>query len=196
MRRMNHIRTALAPILLAASTLFLSGCGEQLKAHGTVMNQPAPEVRLASAGQKPFVLSEQRGKIVVLFFGYTHCGDVCPTTMAHIAQAIDRIGKTRVPIQTVFISVDPKRDGGAVAARYAHMFHPEFIGVTGSPAELKAVEKDFHVWSKSMPSDKHGNYEVAHSSEIFIIAPKGRIRILEDWDIPVSDLTDDLRKVS
>ena len=170
----------------------LSGCGDHLKAHGTIIDQAAPETQLAYAGHAPFVMSAQQGKEVVVFFGYTHCGDVCPTTLAHVAQAIDHVGKPKEPIETVFISVDPRRDTPAVAAQYARRFRPDFIGLSGSAEQLASVERGFHVWAKAMPPDKHGNYEVSHSSEIFLIAPNGHLRVIEDWDIAVSDLTEDL----
>lgn len=171
----------------------LTGCGHGLNAHGNIVDVPAPEIRLPYSGHAAFDLRAERGKEVVLFFGYTHCGDVCPTTLSHVAQAIAHLGKVEHSVETVFISVDPHRDTPAVAARYARQFNPAFIGVTGSPQQLASIEHDYHVWSKAMPPDKHGNYDVSHSSQLFLIAPDGRERIIDDWDMSVSDLTDDLQ---
>jgi protein SCO1/2 len=178
--------------LCALLALAVSGCGDHLKAHGQIIDQAPVPLHLSNGGNRPFDLSNERGKVVVLFFGYTHCGDVCPTTLAHVAQALTLPGKKVTPIDTVFISVDPRRDTPTVVDEYARRFNPSFIGVTGSPKELDTVQHDYHTWSKAMPPDKAGNYEVSHSSELFLIAPDGRVRILEDWDVSARDLADDL----
>jgi manganese/iron transport system permease protein len=179
----------LAGLLVA---LLSGGCAPHLTAHGTVVDRPAPEIRLPTTGSQPFLLSKERGKVVVLFFGYTHCGDVCPTVLAHVAQALALPGKRATPVATLFISVDPRRDTRAVTERYARSFRPDFIGLTGTPREIAAIERDYHVWSKALPPDRRGNYDVSHSSELFLIAPDGRLRILEDWELPVQELAEDI----
>ncbi len=179
--------------LALLSLCLLASCAASLKAHGTIVDQPAPELGLRSSQRAPFLLSDQRGNEVILFFGYTHCGDICPETLAHVARALELIGVSKEPIQTVFISVDPSRDTPVVADRYAQRFSARFIGLSGSPRQLAGVERAYHVWSKTMPPDRMGNYEVAHSSQIFLIAPNGHLRIIEDWDIPVPQLAEDIR---
>lgn len=179
----------IAGLLLA---LLGSGCAPHLKAHGTILDRPAPEIRLPTTGAAPFLLSGERGSVVVLFFGYTHCGDICPTTLTHVAQALALPGKRATPVVTLFISVDPRRDTPAVTARYARSFRSDFIGLSGSAGQISAIEREYHVWSKALPPDRRGNYEVSHSSTLFLIAPDGRLRILEDWDVPVHDLAEDI----
>jgi protein SCO1/2 len=192
MSRFYHARrSAVACIASAVLAFAATACGDHLKAHGQIIDEATAPLRLSNGG-KPFDIGAERGKVVALFFGYTHCGDVCPTTLAHVAQALALPGKGSRPIETVFISVDPRRDTPAVVAEYARRFNSGFIGVTGTPQELETVQHDYHVWSKAMPADKAGNYEVSHSSELFLLAPDGRVRVLEDWDVSARDLADDL----
>ena len=111
---------------------------------------------------------------MLLFFGYTHCPDVCPTTMADFQGVHHRLGPRAGQVKFVFVSVDPKRDTPKVVADYAHNFSPDFIGLTGDSATLAAVEHSFHVDSY-MEMDSTGQYSMAHSASVFVVDKDGTI---------------------
>ncbi len=113
------------------------------------------------------------GKYLLIYFGYTSCPDVCPTTLADIAVALTRLGKRAARVQTLFISVDPARDTPAVLGKYLARFSPAIIGLTGSQSEIGVVEKEFRVSVAVVPG-KDGGYSVDHTAALYLMAPDGR----------------------
>lgn len=149
----------------------------------------APDFTLTDQSGRPFRLSDLRGHAVALFFGYTHCPDVCPTTLAALARAKRKLGADGARFDVVFVTVDPKRDTTAVVGKYVHLFDPSFIGLTGTEAQLAPVYDAYKVYHQDLPA--HGSaagYFVAHSSTVDFIGPHGRIRGFGDW----SDTPDEL----
>jgi protein SCO1 len=116
-----------------------------------------------------------RGKYMLVYFGYTYCPDVCPTTLQSLAGALDALGAKANDLAPIFITVDPARDTPAVMQRYAAAFSPRLIGLTGTPAEITQVEKEYHVYAaKHVTGPGPNDYGMDHSSVIYIMGPDGR----------------------
>jgi protein SCO1/2 len=114
-----------------------------------------------------------RGKWLLIYFGYTHCPDACPTTLSQMAAALDKLGDKKDRIVPVFITVDPDRDTPATMKDYAASFGPNFVGLSGSPDAVKAVEREYHVYAAKHPIEG-GDYEMDHSSVIYLMDPDGK----------------------
>jgi protein SCO1/2 len=143
----------------------------------------APDFTLTDQDGRPYTLSAQRGHAVALFFGYAHCPDVCPTTLAALARAKRKLGTAGAGYDVVFVTVDPARDTPATLKRYVHLFDPSFVGLTGTPAQLDPVYSAYHVYHKIDDSTRSANgYLVMHSSIVEFIGPDGRLRGFGDWN--------------
>jgi len=162
--------------------MLLAGCGrgrEPARPDSTATpTQPAPQLRLATADGSVFDLADQRGKVVAIFFGYTHCPDFCPTTMADFATVKRRLRERGDSVRFVFVTVDPNRDTPAVADRYAKGFDRSFVGLSGDSATLAEVQRSFHVAS-FIDTDSTGrvaeNYLVGHSALVFVVGKDGAL---------------------
>ena len=129
-----------------------------------------------------FTLSEQHGRVVLLFFGYTHCPDVCPATMANLEHALASLGTAGKDAEIAFVTVDAKRDSPAVLARYAELFGPNVIGLTGADAAVDRVYAAYHVFHQDLPRQPgDSTYYVAHSSAVYYIDRNGRLSGFGDW---------------
>ena len=118
--------------------------------------------------------SDFRGKYMLVYFGYTYCPDVCPTTLNSIAQAMDRLGAKAKQVQPIFISVDPQRDTPTVMKQYVSAFSPSLIGLTGTPAQIAAVAKEYKVYyAKHVTGPGPNDYSMDHSSVIYLMGPDG-----------------------
>jgi protein SCO1/2 len=122
-------------------------------------------------------LADFRGKVVVLFFGYTHCPDVCPTTMAQLAQATHELGDDAKRVQVLFVTVDPQRDTQELLARYVPAFDPSFLGLRGDAQATDRVTRDFKILVQKNPGSSPDNYTVDHSAGTYIFDPQGRLRV-------------------
>ena len=121
-------------------------------------------------------LADFRGKVVVLFFGYTHCPDVCPTTMAELAQAVKTLGPDAKRVQVLFVTVDPERDTRELLAQYVPAFDPSFLGLRGDAEGTSRVTKEFKVLAQKNTGSSTANYSVDHSAGTFIFDPQGHLR--------------------
>jgi protein SCO1/2 len=140
---------------------------------------------------KPRRLEDWRGKVVVLFFGFTHCPDVCPTTLADISQAIKQLGPDAERVQVLVVSVDPERDTPDALGKYVTAFDPRFLGLRGDLAATKKVTSEFKIYFEKR---KQGDsYSVDHSAQSYVIDPQGRLRLLVRHDRISQDLAADLR---
>jgi len=114
-----------------------------------------------------------RGKFMLVYFGYTYCPDICPTDLAQISQVIDKLGAARDDVQPLFISVDPERDTPSVLAKYVAMFHPRLIGLTGTPAQVRAAADSYKAYyAKYVPPDG-SVYLIDHSGFTYLMGPSG-----------------------
>ncbi len=138
-------------------------------------------------------LADFRGKAVVVIFGYTHCPDVCPTSLADAAKALKALGNDASRVQVVFVSVDPKRDTPQLLRDYVTAFRPDFVGLTGSRDALTAFTKDFKVYSSVEESDDPSKYKVEHSGQMIVLDPKGQPRLMFAPGLPAADIASDLK---
>ena len=132
---------------------------------------------LPDASGKTRTLGDFRGKVVVMFFGYTHCPDVCPTTLAELAQAMQRLGADADRVQVLFVTVDPARDTPQVLAQYVPAFDKRFVGLRGDSDALAATAKEYKVIYQKQPGPTPGNYSMDHSAGTYIYDPQGRLRL-------------------
>ncbi len=120
--------------------------------------------------------SDFRGKVMLVYFGYTYCPDACPAALQAISETLDLLGADGKKIQPLFISVDPARDTPAQLKSYAANFHPSLIALTGAPDQLKQVEQEYHVYVAKVPQSGDDDYLIDHTSIIYVIGPDGRYR--------------------
>jgi protein SCO1/2 len=138
-------------------------------------------------------LEDFRGKAVVLFFGYTHCPDVCPTTLADLAQVMRQLGPLAERVQVLFVTVDPERDTQQVLANYVPAFDPRFLGLRGDAEATRAAAKEFKVYFEKRPGKAPGEYSVDHSAQTYVFDPQGRLRLYVRQERLAEDLAPDLR---
>lgn len=148
---------------------------------------------LADASGAQRTLADFRGKVVVVSFGFTHCPDVCPTTLADLAKALRRLGNDAANVQVLFVSVDPKRDTPEVLAQYVPNFHPSFIGLRGDAAATQAATKAFHVYAKERAGSSPEAYTVDHSSQTFVLDREGRLRLILPYGTKPEAIASDLK---
>ena len=174
---------------LAAIALAVA-CVAVLAARLLIPTGPAaPDFTLTDQNGASYTLSAHRGHPIALFFGYAHCPDVCPTTLAALAGAKRKLGASGQTFDVVLVTVDPERDSPAVLKRYVRQFDPAFMGLTGSEAQLDPVYAAYHIVHEIQTPEKSANgYIVAHSSVVQFIAPDGRLRGTGNF----SDSSDDM----
>jgi protein SCO1/2 len=142
---------------------------------------------------KPRRLEDWRGKAVVVFFGFTHCPDVCPTTLADMAQVVRQLGADGERVQVLFVTVDPERDTQAALAKYVPAFDARFLGLRGSLEATRAAAREFKVYFEKRPGDTPDAYSVDHSAQAYVIDPQGRLRLFVRHERIAEDLAPDLR---
>lgn len=137
----------------------------------------AKDFALTDHNGKPRSLADFKGKAVVVFFGYTHCPDVCPTTMSEMAAVMQQLGPQADRVQVLFITVDPERDTQELLSKYVPAFDPRFLGLTGDKAATEKVAKDFKVFYQKVAGKEAGSYSMDHTAGSFVFDPQGRIRL-------------------
>jgi protein SCO1 len=142
---------------------------------------------------KPVRASEFNGKVVVMFFGYTHCPDICAPTLVKLDQVVKRLGDEAKNVQVLFITVDPEHDTVPQLAGFIPPFNPAFIGLTGSDKEIAAVASEYKVAYGQSSQAKPGQILVDHSTGILVKDKKGKLRLLVKNDVAVDDLESDIR---
>jgi cytochrome oxidase Cu insertion factor (SCO1/SenC/PrrC family) len=149
--------------------------------------------RLVDQAGKTVTDQDFRGRYMLIYFGYSFCPDVCPTTLGVMAEALSKLGADGARVTPVFITIDPERDTPKVLADYVKAFGPQFVGLTGSPAAIKDVEKKYRVYAVKRPLPK-GGYGMDHSSVIYLMSPNGKMVTFYDEAISPDDLAKDLRQ--
>jgi protein SCO1/2 len=175
-------RRRLGAALLAASLSvgFLVACGEQKPAFSSIDITGAEygkNFALPDHNGQVRHLTDFAGKVVVVFFGYTQCPDVCPTTLAELAEVKKLLGKDGERLQALFVTVDPERDTPELLKAYMANFDPNFLALRPAPEELEAVAKDFKIYFKKVPGPSATSYTMDHSAGSYIFDPKGRLRL-------------------
>jgi len=136
-----------------------------------------------------------RGHVVLLYFGYTHCPDVCPTTLSRLGRAVAALGAQAEQVRVLFVTVDPTRDTLAQLKTYAAAFGPQIVGLRGSQDEIKALTKRYRVSYGYGKPDAHGDYEVSHSSAVYVFDREGEVRLLADSTAEAAVITGDLKRL-
>jgi protein SCO1/2 len=144
---------------------------------------------------KPRTLADFKGKVVVVFFGYTQCPDVCPTTMAELAEVKRALGPDGERVQGVFITVDPERDTPEVLKAYVTGFDPSFVALRGSPEQTLATAKEFKVFYSKASGKGGGGYTVDHTAGAFVIDQGGRVRLFTRYGSGTQALAQDLKRL-
>lgn len=157
--------------------------------------RPAPDFSLRGSNGAPLKLSGYRGKVVALGFGYTSCPDVCPTTLALLAQVREKLGAEGNDFQVVYVTVDPERDNAETLRKYVTGFDPSFIGATGTTDQLADVRNAYGIQVKKiMPaSGSSNNYFVHHSSFVYLIDRAGNLRAMMPFGVTADDVTHDVK---
>ena len=186
-------------VLLTGLFFLLAGCSEQ-------SNKPVfklTDVTGASFGKtlelidhngQRRTLSDFKGKVVTLFFGFTHCPDVCPTTLSEMAVVMKELGADAGRLQVLFVTVDPERDTADLLKRYVPAFNPSFLGLTGSADEIARAAKEFKIYYQKQPL-KGGGYTMDHSAGTYIIDGEGRLRLFAQYGAGAPALLHDIRQL-
>jgi protein SCO1/2 len=181
--------------LLALLAAALAGCSGAPKFRSTDITgvDYGKTLELNDFNGRPRRLADFRGKAVVLFFGFTQCPDVCPTTLAETAQALKSLGPEAKQVQVIMVTVDPERDTPEVLKRYVTAFDPSFLGLRGDLAATERAAKEFKIYFEKRKAGD--SYSVDHSAQSYVIDPKGRLRLLVRQDRISTDLAADLRTI-
>jgi protein SCO1/2 len=191
-----HRRAALSAFGLAAAATLLVGCADskpQFKSVDLTGADYAKDFQLPDADGRMRSLQDFRGKAVVVFFGFTQCPDVCPTTLTELAQAKKLLGPDGEKVQGVFVTVDPARDTPQVLQAYMANFDPSFVALRGTPEQLEAVAKDFKVHYKKVEGKTPTSYTMEHSAASYVFDPQGRLRLYTRYGSGAQALADDLK---
>ena len=179
-------------LLLAASAAATGIAG--LKSGVFEPPRAAPEIALRASDGSDFKLGKYRGKLVVLEFGYTNCADVCPVSLASLAQARKKLGAEAADVQVLFVTVDPARDTAPHLRNYLANFDPTFIGLTGSQAQVDAVLKAYGISAtKRMVEGSKTAYTMHHSSYLYFIDRQGMLRALMPFGRPADEMVHDAK---
>ena len=182
-------------------TLLLAGCSPQQD----VMPKPAfqgvditgadyaQELNLTDADGKPRQLADFKGKVTVVFFGYTQCPDVCPTTLLELAQVKKGLGADGARVQGVFVTVDPERDTPELLKAYVANFGADFVALRGTPEQTKAAAKNFKVFYNKVPGKTETSYTVDHTAGSYVFDASGRVRLFTRYGMGPEALTSDLK---
>jgi protein SCO1/2 len=175
------------------SSLLLAGCdgGPKFKSTDITGVDYGRSLELTDHTGRLRRLEDFRGKAVVLFFGFTHCPDVCPTTLAELSQAMKQLGADAERVQVLFVTVDPERDTREALAKYVTAFDPRFLGLYGDAAATQRVAKEFKIYYEKRTTGE--SYSVDHSGQSYVLDPQGRLRLLVRPERIAADLPEDLR---
>lgn len=183
----------LLPLLLPPSIgAAAPAAAPQFKAGVFDPPRPAPDIALPASSGRPFKLSDYRGKVVVLEFGFSHCPAVCPTTLAALAEARRLLGPAARDVQVLFVTVDPKRDSAERLRSYLGQFDASFIGVTGSETQIAQLLGSYGISATRLPVPGSADYNMNHSSYLYFIDREGRQRALMPFGRPAADIAHDL----
>jgi len=178
---------------LAAALAACSPEGPKFKSTDITGADFGRELALTGHDGKPRTLADFRGRFVVLFFGYTHCPDICPTTLVDMAEVMKKLGSDAARVQVLFVTLDPERDTAAVLSQYVPAFDPGFLGLSGDAAATQRAAQEFKIFYEKRAGSTPSAYTVDHSAQSYVIDPQGRLRLFIRHDRIAQDLADDLR---
>lgn len=183
--------------LLLCLSLLLAGCSEPPRFISADLSSVdwGKDFNLTDHNGQPRRLTDFRGKVVVLFFGYTQCPDVCPTTLSTLRETMTLLGDDAKRVQVLFITVDPARDTPALLAQYVPAFHPSFLGLYADEKGIAALAKDFKVFYAKQPGSTPGSYAIDHSTGNYAYDPQGRLRLLLRHGETPANIAADLKQL-
>ncbi len=194
MRRFHRQIVFVAPILLA---LFITACGRPYEFNGTQYPSPVPADDFAGTNWDgaAFHMSDLQGNVVLLFFGYTFCPDICPLTLAEMSRLSSMLGEDAASVRTVFVSVDPQRDTLERLAVYVPAFNPAFYGVHVSDADLDTIKQAYGVFveKREIGEESSIDYLIDHTGWIYVIDQDGNLRLAYGHDDPAEEMEPDIR---
>ena len=182
-------------IFSIALALALSACGSnkpEWQLSNVQGHLPDLQFNLTDDNGKPVDASNYAGKINLMYFGYTHCPDVCPLTLTHLHVVLQRLGVQADRVHVLFVSVDPARDTPALLHQYVNAFDPRVTGLTGTPTQIAAIAKRYRAAFNRDSVKPDGNYEVSHSSGIYVFDSKGHARLLATSADSIDEIVHDL----
>jgi protein SCO1/2 len=194
----NIVEKSSLTLLCSLALAVLAACGPagpSFKGSDVTGASFGRDFSLADADGATRTLADYRGKAVVLFFGYTQCPDVCPTTLAALAETMKALGPDADRVQVLFATVDPDRDTAELLKLYVPAFDPRFVGLRGDARQLETVAKEFKVIYQKVPGATPGTYTVDHSAGMFVFDPQGRLRVYESHGQGPDALAHDLREL-
>lgn len=195
---MSNKRLQRRALLLAALAAFVAGCRVEplsFKAADITGSEFGGDFELPDHMGKTRRLADFRGKVVIVFFGFTNCPDVCPTTLSTLAEVAKRLGPEADALQVLMITVDPARDSRELMSRYVPAFDPSFIGLIPSESQLKQVTERFKVIYVRNKPDVAGFYSVDHTAAAFVFDRENRVRLYVPHEMSIDDRVEDLRKL-
>jgi len=197
------VKRAFGIIAAALMALAVTACGPEgprFQASDVTGAAFGHDFKLTDQNGKPRTLADFRGKAVVIFFGYTQCPDVCPTTLSDLAAAMQKLGTDASRVQVLFVTVDPERDTPELLSQYVPAFNPTFLGLYGDAAATAAAAREFKVLYQKQPGSTPGSYSMDHSAGTFIFDPQGRLRLYvgtgQGPDVYAHDIRELLRATS
>ena len=196
-RQFNVLGLALCASLVAGTALV--GCKDpapSFKSTDITGADYGKSLSLTNAATgKDVSLENFRGKLVLVFFGFTHCPDVCPTTLLKAAQVKKQLGPDGEKLQVLFVTVDPERDTPEALAKYVPAFDPSFIALRGDPAQTSKAAREFKVFYQKVPNRDGTSYNVDHTAASYVIDTKGELRLFVRHAQPVEEIVSDLRQL-
>lgn len=189
-------------VLLVVWVFVLEACSRSQHAKATFHARdisgvmPALDFKLTGPNGTNVTAADMKGKTTLLYFGYTHCPEVCPTTLEGLAQALKQMGPKANSVRVLFVSVDPRRDSIQALSRYASAFGPQFVGLTGTDGQLTSLTKRYRVAYRRDAPDGNGDYAVYHSSAVFVFDGDGRVQLLVGPSETSKQLAEDLRALA
>jgi protein SCO1/2 len=184
-----------------AFTLLLAGCDKLDSRPQSIQNTDitgidyARDFALTDHNGKPRTLADFKGKVVVMFFGYTQCPDVCPTTMAEMANVVKELGPAGKDVQVLFVTIDPERDKRELLAQYVPAFNPTFLGLSGDAAATAKVAKEFKVYYAKVPGATPDGYSMDHTAGSYVFDRNGKVRLFLRHGKGAASIVPDLRQL-
>lgn len=163
--------------------------------HGTVLQSPVPANNFTLTGHdgNPVSLEDFRGQAVLLYFGYTFCPDVCPSTLSELARTKEALGRDADKLQVIMVTVDPERDTPEKLEKYVTHFDPDFLGLTGSEDEIAAAATPLGIYYEKQGGSEATGYLVDHTASVIAVDPEGHLRLIYPFGTPGEDIAEDIR---
>ena len=196
MKKRSALKVIATSVFLAATAGIISACsdkGQSFAAIDITGADYAGDFALTDHNGQPRSLKDFAGKVVVLFFGYTQCPDVCPTSMAELAEVKKLLGKDGDRLQGLFVTVDPERDTPAVLKAYMEAFDPTFLALYTTPEKLATLAKDFKLYYKKVAGQTPTSYSVDHSAANYVYDTRGKLRLYSRYGSGAQPLMADIR---